>query len=365
MLVIHTSRAEVYERLWCVYEIATALREDCMTRSACSQKYADTGKRRLQDVLDVNTESAKCSSTVDEDFICNRVNTSGGFERLDKEIFQFRVSMLLEQAEEAGHNRVHRLTKAITKVEKRLDLENSGSSSSGSWVSKLGAYRGLWLMLAFLALGGVAVAAFATYLGSQDNLPDVETAPAVVTATTQWTTPSNDLEFTTPTPSNDLVFTTPTPSNDLVFTTHAPTPSPVPPDNETTVPTPPPDPSPTTPGTSSTATSTSPDSNSSAGGQSTTDADEQEQSPGEVTSPWGVPLVHRVILISVAAAMLVLLILLTRRLGCRPRQAGDAELGTAGRHASRQVRLERLEVVRQMVEARVQKLDRQTGDEAV
>jgi hypothetical protein len=279
--------------------------------------------------------------------------------------------MLLEQAEEAGHNRVHRLTKAITKVEKRLDLENSGSSSSGSWVSKLGAYRGLWLMLAFLALGGVAVAAFATYLGSQDISSDVETAPAVVTATVTTTATATVTTTTTATVTTTTTSTVTTTTKSTcpwcneVVTTPAPTPAPVPPDNETTVPTLPPDPSPTTPGTSSTATSTSPDSTSSAGGQSTTDADEQEQSPGEVTSPWGVPLVHRVILISVAAAMLVLLILLTRRLGCRPRQAGDAELGTAGRHASRQVRLERLEVVRQMVEARVQKLDRQTGDEAV
>jgi hypothetical protein len=331
MLVIHTSRAEVYERLWCVYEIATALREDCTTRSACSRRYADTGRsrRRLQNVLDVNTTNAKCSSEMDEAFICARVSISGGFERLDKEIFHFRVSMLLEQAEEAGHNyRLQRLTKAITKVEKRLELENSSSSSSGSWASKLGAYRWLCLMLAFLALCGVTVAVLAMIQRSQDVLSDVGTA-------TKTPTP-------TPAPIYPIL-PTPAPSG-WIFT---PSPTPVPtPDSENTWTTSSPTPT-TSTTTAGSSDDTSPDSASSDGG-----------------SPWGgFLLVRCVILIGGAVATIVLLVVALILFIGRPdfcsRRAGDAAQDTAGRQTSRRVQLERLVLVRQMVEGRVQQIERQ------
>mmetsp|Transcript_53382 Transcript_53382/g.139118 ORF Transcript_53382/g.139118 Transcript_53382/m.139118 type:complete len:459 (-) Transcript_53382:1192-2568(-) len=320
MLVIHTSRAEVYERLWCVYEIATALREDCTTRSACSQRYADTGRRRLQSVLDVNTTKAKCSSTNDEAFICDRVSKSGGFERLDREIFQFRVSMLLEQAEEAGHNRLESLTKAITKVEKRLELENS-SSSSGGWASKLGGHPSLCLMLAFLALGGIALAALLTHHHSRAALSDVGTTPAVVTTPPTTTPPVSTTATSTP-PHNWGAATTPP-----------------------------------------AGTATSDSAGGSGGGESTTGASRQEQ-----TSPWGgPPLVRSVVLIGGAVAMLAslaVIILLTRRLGCCSTGGGDAA-GDLPRQTSLRVQLERLEIVRKRVEQRVLQLDRQAGVESV
>jgi hypothetical protein len=343
MLVIHTSRAEVYERLWCVYEIATALREDCTTRSACSRRYADTGRRRLQNVLDVNTTNAKCSSKMDEAFICDRVSISGGFERLDKEIFHFRVSMLLEHSEEAGHKfRLQRLTKAITKVEKRLELENSSSSSSGSWVSELGAYRWLYLMLACLALGGVTVAAVATYQSLQDVSLDVGTA------TQTPTPPPNPPVWTTTTSGPPTTGTTSPNSNITASTT---------PSYSTTASTTPAGPTPagTTPAGTTTAGSsddTSSDSASSDGG-----------------SPWGGPLLwYSVTLIGGGVAMFVLVVVLILSIG-RPgscsRQTVDAAQGTTGRQTSRRVQLERLALVRQMVEERAQQLERQTGVEAV
>lgn len=167
MLVIHTSRAEVYERLWCVYEIATALREGCETHSACSLRYASTSHRKLQDVLDVNTKNACCSSPSDEALICDRVATSGGFQRLDKEIFNFRVNMLLELASEAGELRS--LSKSISKVEQRLVQGSSSSSTSGSTFSGSSSSSSLrWMAsskrvflavnLGMLALVGVTVA---------------------------------------------------------------------------------------------------------------------------------------------------------------------------------------------------------------
>jgi hypothetical protein len=360
MLVIHTSRAEVYDRLWCVYEIATALREDCTMRSTCSRRYADTGRRRLQNVLDVNTTNAKCSCTMDEAFICDRVNNTGGFERLDKEIFQFRVSMLMEQAEEAGQNRLQSLTKAITKVEKRLELENSSSSSIDSWVSKLGAHRGFYLMLAFLALGGVAVAAFVSYQNSQDILTDVSTTPAVATTTPSAIPPTTTpavVTTTSPPPPPPPPAAAPTPAPGptppVVTTTTPAVPTPgKPPDNGTTVS------PPIVPPPYSTTTGY-PDYDSSNGGQSTTDADEQDP-------------VYRMILIGVAAMFVllvlpVLLILLLRRLGRCSRQSGVDQGMAEGspRQTLRRVQLERLELMRQMVEARVQELDRQPGFEAV
>ncbi|CAK0859053.1 unnamed protein product [Prorocentrum cordatum] len=399
MLVIHTSQAEVYERLWCVYEIATALREDCTTRSACSQRYADTGRRRLQSVLDVNTTKAKCSSTNDEAFICDRVSKSGGFERLDREIFQFRVSMLLEQAEEAGHNRLESLTKAITKVEKRLELESSSSSSIGSWVAKLGVYRVLCLLLAFLALGGV-LAAFAAYQSSQGILSDVVVTPepAAVptphptfspTAAPSTSTSTPPVVIPTAPPIPPVVTTTPNAIPPVVTTTALPVPpivtttpnatppvvttttppaiptSPVTPNGETTAAT---STSPAATITSPTppaATSTSPHSTTSAGGQTTTERLEEDQTPPR----GGSTFVRLVLLIGGAVAALVLLVLLVPllgRLGCCSGQAGDVERGTAVGQPSRRVQLERLELMRQMMsEVRAREADHQAGVEAV
>jgi hypothetical protein len=76
-----------------------------------------------------------------------------------------------------------------------------------------------------------------------------------------------------------------------------------------------------------------------------------------------------VLLIGGAVATFVLLvvalILFIGRPGFCSRQAGDAAQDTAGRQTSRRVQLERLVLVRQMVEDRVQQIERQTGVEAV
>merc|ERR1719401_3237886 len=47
MAVIHTSRAEVYERLWCVYEIAVALRCAVPISVLCSDVYLDSSAGRV------------------------------------------------------------------------------------------------------------------------------------------------------------------------------------------------------------------------------------------------------------------------------------------------------------------------------
>lgn len=354
-------------------------------------------------MLDVNTRNARCSSTMDEVFICDRVDNSGGFERLDKEIFQFRVSMLLEQAEEEGYLRS--LTKSITKMENRLESAGSSSfaSSSSSWNTKFRAHKRPWLVmtLASIACGGVIAAALAVALAvaqsrqsSNDTLPDtsVETQslPTTSAATTTVTTTSFDNYYdnggyfppSTEEPSDNGISSGGTKTTTEVSTTLPPI-------------------EPVTPGPDSqpdhmyclqflisgspdaiweynhcvSTTTGSPDSIS-AGGQSTT-ADEQEQ-----TSPWGdFSLMTDLILVSGAAALLLSLMLLALvmwRRWCSDQGGAveqgtardsqwhaDVDQGTAGlplrQNFSRRVQRERLKLLRQMAEERLHDLDRETG----
>jgi len=102
MEVIHTSRAEVYDRLWCVYEIAVALRWKVPVKVACSDSYLEASQGRVLDVLKVDTKRAQCFSADDRKMINRRVRKSGGYKRLNQEIFQFRMQMLCDLAVKRG-----------------------------------------------------------------------------------------------------------------------------------------------------------------------------------------------------------------------------------------------------------------------
>mmetsp|Transcript_82724 Transcript_82724/g.208143 ORF Transcript_82724/g.208143 Transcript_82724/m.208143 type:complete len:1111 (-) Transcript_82724:461-3793(-) len=93
MVVVHTTTAEVYERLWCVYEIDAALTVGVEVSGAASKQYMLEGIKDLED-LSVSCEDAKCFSPEDERMIRKRVEDSGGFERLDRSIAAFRFSMV-------------------------------------------------------------------------------------------------------------------------------------------------------------------------------------------------------------------------------------------------------------------------------
>eukprot|EP00933_Yihiella_yeosuensis_P078799 TRINITY_DN9068_c0_g1_i1.p1 TRINITY_DN9068_c0_g1~~TRINITY_DN9068_c0_g1_i1.p1 ORF type:complete len:659 (+),score=155.60 TRINITY_DN9068_c0_g1_i1:149-2125(+) len=86
MVVIQTSTAEVYERLWCVYEIAEALKSG--VNVCCVTSNRDTSKKLKQ--AEANTQAAQCSRVEDERMIRSQILEHGGFEQLDKTIDEFR-----------------------------------------------------------------------------------------------------------------------------------------------------------------------------------------------------------------------------------------------------------------------------------
>eukprot|EP00435_Cladocopium_sp_Y103_P010442 s2088_g2.t1 len=86
MLVVHTTKADPYERLWCVHEIDEAL--DSKLYVTAVGTYSPGGRT-------VRTQSAKCGHPADE----NRIRAviegkAGGYERLDRTICAFRNTLL-------------------------------------------------------------------------------------------------------------------------------------------------------------------------------------------------------------------------------------------------------------------------------
>eukprot|EP00930_Biecheleria_cincta_P042943 TRINITY_DN29546_c0_g1_i1.p1 TRINITY_DN29546_c0_g1~~TRINITY_DN29546_c0_g1_i1.p1 ORF type:complete len:508 (+),score=67.76 TRINITY_DN29546_c0_g1_i1:43-1566(+) len=99
MVVVHTSRAKVYARLWCVFEISEALRINApvgITYSAAFLNIQDSSSGALLELLRARTSAARCSKPEDEDLIRSKVEEAGGFKQLDWKIFQFRVLSIKE-----------------------------------------------------------------------------------------------------------------------------------------------------------------------------------------------------------------------------------------------------------------------------
>eukprot|EP00929_Paragymnodinium_shiwhaense_P044755 TRINITY_DN22944_c0_g1_i3.p1 TRINITY_DN22944_c0_g1~~TRINITY_DN22944_c0_g1_i3.p1 ORF type:complete len:552 (-),score=136.98 TRINITY_DN22944_c0_g1_i3:54-1709(-) len=94
MLVIHTSKAEIYNRLWCVYEVNEAREADVQPVAAVSMGYLMKCMQDLDgfDDLKVNTEEAICFSKEDAERITQKVLDGGGFEILNSKIWEFRCS---------------------------------------------------------------------------------------------------------------------------------------------------------------------------------------------------------------------------------------------------------------------------------
>lgn len=99
MVVVHTSRARVYARLWCVFEISEALRINApvgITYSAAFLNIQDSGSGALLELLRARTSAAQCSKPEDEDLIRSKVEEAGGFKQIDWKIFEFRVKSIKE-----------------------------------------------------------------------------------------------------------------------------------------------------------------------------------------------------------------------------------------------------------------------------
>jgi len=94
VLILHTTRAEVYDRAWCVYEIDYAVECLVNTYGAASRSYENS--LLISDALRVNTASAKCSREDDYAMICEAVFRKGGFDRLNKVVRSCRLLMVLD-----------------------------------------------------------------------------------------------------------------------------------------------------------------------------------------------------------------------------------------------------------------------------
>eukprot|EP00438_Fugacium_kawagutii_P019139 Skav224296 [mRNA] locus=scaffold2121:89678:89941:+ [translate_table: standard] len=82
MVVIQTSTADVYSRLWCVYEIAEALAAKVAVSMACSQRALETRSGSSEAMLLARTDNATCRDPADGEMIRDEVRQPGG-SRLD------------------------------------------------------------------------------------------------------------------------------------------------------------------------------------------------------------------------------------------------------------------------------------------
>eukprot|EP00439_Symbiodinium_sp_Y106_P086391 s2122_g32.t3 len=94
MVVVHTSKQEIYTRLWCVYEISEALAARTAVNIAYSMDYVSKHAANLDDMLRARTRDARCAKDSDETYIREKVEKSGGWSVLDRKIFSFRLDAL-------------------------------------------------------------------------------------------------------------------------------------------------------------------------------------------------------------------------------------------------------------------------------
>merc|ERR1740123_940121 len=100
MLVVHTSTAELYSRLWCVHEIDESLEAGVLPISAYSMgalqklKDCEDSGTLLAKALEVDTSRAECWSQDDAKVITSKIMAAGGFEKLNKVILEFRMATI-------------------------------------------------------------------------------------------------------------------------------------------------------------------------------------------------------------------------------------------------------------------------------
>jgi len=113
MVAIHTTKEDLYLRLWCVHEIDEALAEGKPIGVAMSDQYVEDVVRRLKVYLEAGLSSeeclhasaiktttirARCGNVSDEEMIIKQISSkSGGFSHVDSNIEKFRRSMLPDE----------------------------------------------------------------------------------------------------------------------------------------------------------------------------------------------------------------------------------------------------------------------------
>lgn len=97
MMVIHTSTAELYGRLWCVYEVNASEDSKVVCSGAMSMTYfQEFMKKRLlhkksaDEICKCHSDEAKCWSKDDEAMIKGKIEAGIGYEKLNQKILDFR-----------------------------------------------------------------------------------------------------------------------------------------------------------------------------------------------------------------------------------------------------------------------------------
>lgn len=116
MVVIQTSLADVYSRLWCVYEIAEAVDSKAKVSMAYSQRALETRSGSFEEMLRARTSRASCRDPSDEQMIRQKVQQAGGFSRLDSIIFTFRLQAFQEMMHELHESTRDQLRSEIQKM---------------------------------------------------------------------------------------------------------------------------------------------------------------------------------------------------------------------------------------------------------
>mmetsp|Transcript_31521 Transcript_31521/g.64965 ORF Transcript_31521/g.64965 Transcript_31521/m.64965 type:complete len:463 (-) Transcript_31521:84-1472(-) len=116
MVVIQTSLADVYSRLWCVYEIAEAVHSKAKVSMAYSQRALETRSGSFEEMLRARTSRASCRDPSDEQMIRQKVQQAGGFSRLDSIIFTFRLQAFQEMMHELHESTRDQLRSEIQKM---------------------------------------------------------------------------------------------------------------------------------------------------------------------------------------------------------------------------------------------------------
>ncbi|CAE7887386.1 unnamed protein product [Symbiodinium necroappetens] len=165
MVVVHTSSARVYERLWCVYEIAEATRLESKVGIAFSERYLNQRQSSLVELLKARTDSAVCSNPADAEMIRSRIQDLGGFRALDWKIFSFRLQSLRAVLAKKDPNWQDMLADELQRAEEEL---NNWSFDSAAKFARLSSQAEVGLGIT----GVVVAAALKATSTTEDNWPE-------------------------------------------------------------------------------------------------------------------------------------------------------------------------------------------------
>lgn len=112
MFAIHTSTADLYERLWCVREVHAAVTNDVQVLAALSDAYmneyvelytlaikAGAGHELALEVAGLTVHSARAKCRIEDRGMLLKalLNADGGFDRVDQVVTEFRWSVVRPQ----------------------------------------------------------------------------------------------------------------------------------------------------------------------------------------------------------------------------------------------------------------------------